>query len=93
MENAIFGLMVVALASIIWLEYRIIRQAKRATELLVSNTKSSNIQLNQIHKLVNSRLSEALQTIEDLKALLLLIIKAEVAADDPRIREAIAKNS
>lgn len=52
-----------------------------------------NDQLTQIHKLVNSRLSDALKTIEDLKALLLMVIRAEVAADDPRVKEAIAKNS
>jgi hypothetical protein len=45
--------------------------------------------LNEIHKLVNSRLSEALQTIEDLKGLLL----EPMAAQDPRIKQAIAKNS
>jgi hypothetical protein len=45
--------------------------------------------LNQIHKLVNSRLSEALQTIEDLKGLLL----EPMATQDPRIKQAIAKNS
>jgi hypothetical protein len=50
-------------------------------------------QLHQIHVLVNSRLSDALQTIEALKALLLLVISAEVAADDPRVKAAIAKNS
>jgi predicted PurR-regulated permease PerM len=45
--------------------------------------------LNQIHKLVNSRLSEALQTIEDLKGLLL----EPMAPQDPRIKQAITKNS
>jgi hypothetical protein len=45
--------------------------------------------LKEIHKLVNSRLSEALQTIEDLKGLLL----QNKSADDPRIKQAIAKNS
>lgn len=45
--------------------------------------------LNEIHKLVNSRLSEALQTIEDLKGMLLERLDAE----DPRINRAIAKNS
>jgi hypothetical protein len=45
--------------------------------------------LHQIHRLVNSRLSEALQTIEDLKGLLL----QERSADDPRIKQAITKNS
>jgi CHASE3 domain sensor protein len=48
-----------------------------------------NRKLNQIHKLVNSRLSEALQTIEDLKGLLL----QNRTADDPRIKRAITKNS
>jgi hypothetical protein len=45
--------------------------------------------LNQIHKLVNSRLSEALQTIEDLKGLLV----DPMSTDDARIKRAIAKNS
>lgn len=48
-----------------------------------------NRKLDQIHKLVNSRLSEALQTIEDLKGLLL----QNRNADDPRIKQAIAKNN
>jgi cell division protein FtsB len=54
---------------------------------------AQNVELEAIHKLVNSRLSDALNTIEDLKALLLLVISAEVAADDPRVQAAIAKNS
>lgn len=48
-----------------------------------------NRKLDEIHKLVNSRLSEALQTIEDLKGLLL----ENRSADDPRITQAITKNS
>jgi hypothetical protein len=45
--------------------------------------------LHQIHRLVNSRLSEALQTIEDLKGLLL----ENLNANDPRITKAIKKNN
>jgi predicted PurR-regulated permease PerM len=45
--------------------------------------------LHQIHRLVNSRLSQALQTIEDLKGLLL----ENRSADDPQIKQAIRKNS
>jgi hypothetical protein len=48
-----------------------------------------NRKLNEIHRLVNSRLSEALQTIEDLKGLLL----QNRSTDDPRIKRAITKNS
>jgi hypothetical protein len=54
---------------------------------------AQNRELAAIHTLVNSRLSDALQTIEDLKALLLMVIRAEVAADDPRVQELLAKNS
>lgn len=48
-----------------------------------------NRKLDEIHKLVNSRLSEALQTIEDLKGLLL----ENRSVDDPQITQAITKNS
>jgi hypothetical protein len=48
-----------------------------------------NVVLEEIHLLVNSRLSEALKTIEDLKGLLVLAL----SADDPRVKKAIAKNS
>jgi hypothetical protein len=43
----------------------------------------------EIHRLVNSRLSEALQTIEDLKGLLV----EDLDTQNPRIKQAIAKNS
>lgn len=69
------------------------KRAEEAKQLLASNTLVANDQLQEIHKLVNSRLHEALTTIEALKALLLLVIRAEIAADDPRVQDAIAKIS
>lgn len=46
-----------------------------------------NRKLDEIHRLVNSRLSKALQTIEDLKGLLV------EKPSDARIKLAITKNS
>jgi hypothetical protein len=49
--------------------------------------------LDVIHNLVNARLSDALQAIEDLKALLLLVLSGEISAEDPRVKEAISRNN
>lgn len=52
-------------------------------------TKAQNDKLEAIYKVADGRFSEALQTIEDLKGLLVQGLDAQ----DPRVREAIGRNS
>jgi hypothetical protein len=72
---------------------KVTERGDEATKLLAANTEQQNIKLDEIHVLVNSRLSEALETIEELKALLLLALSAAISPEDPRIQDAIAKQS
>jgi hypothetical protein len=97
-DAVLVGLLVILLPALNWWQNRRIAKAtaakaEKAAGLLAANTTVANDKLDEIHMLVNSRLSDALQTIEDLKALLLLVISAEVAGDDPRVKDAITKNS
>ena len=71
----------------------LIATTKDMKAAMLLNTNVSNDKLDEIHTLVNSRLSDALATIEDLKALLLLALSAAISPEDPRVQEAIAKNS
>ena len=63
--------------------------AKRLARTVEINTENHNRKLDDIYKVADGRLSDALQTIEDLKALLIL----QVPPNDPRIKQAVQKNS
>lgn len=84
---------IIAVLLNLWQIQRVAKDAERAKVLLACNTAEANEKLDEIHGLVNSRLSDALQTIEDLKALLLLALSEAISPDDPRVKDAIAKNS
>ena len=85
--------MIIAVVLNLWQMRRVARAAEVAKALLATNTAVANDKLDEIHVLVNSRLSDALQTIEDLKALLLLALSETISPDDPRVRDAITKHS
>jgi hypothetical protein len=70
-----------------WWHTRVI--AKLLALTVEAAAKTQTYKLDQIYKVADGRLSEALQTIEDLKALLVEGLDAQ----SPRIKQAIAKNS
>lgn len=77
-----------------WRQMLAMRQTVEATKIrLASDNEVANHKLDEIHGLVNSRLTDALKTIEDLKALLLLALSETISRDDPRIKDAIEKRS
>ena len=87
-------LLVVVVLIVNWRQNRHVLQiASEAAKLLATNTTIANDKLDEIHALVNSRLHDALDTIEDLKALLLLALSSVVSVDDPRVIKAIEKRS
>lgn len=90
---ALASIVIAAVLLNLWQLRRAIKAAEVAKRLLAANNAVADKKLDEIHGLVNSRLSDALQTIEDLKALLLLALSAAISPDDPRVRDAIAKNS
>lgn len=74
----------------ILLAYLAVMQSRAATKAEVVRTtlqtqgQSTDAQLGKIHELVNSRLTKALDTIADLKAMLV-----EKWPDDPRVQALI----
>ena len=65
--------------------------ANTAKDLLAQNTAVANDKLDDIRDLVNGSHHEALQTIRELKALLLLALSEYISPDDPRIKEVLAR--
>lgn len=90
---ALSAIVIAAVLLNLWHMRRVAKAADVAKRLLAANTAVANKKLDEIHGLVNSRLSDALQTIEDLKALLLLALSETISPDDPRVKEAIEKRS
>lgn len=68
-------------------------QNRSITKQIAVHVAAQNEKLEVIHTLVNSRLSDALQTIEDLKGLLWLAVSGPLSPDDPRVQSAISKKS
>jgi hypothetical protein len=85
--NFALAVLIIAVALFNWWHTATI--AKRLALTVEVATKAQNAKLDAIYRVADGRLSEALQTIEDLKGMLL----EGLGTQHPRIKQAIAKNS
>ena len=86
MDPNLLAVLIIAIALFNWWHTKTI--AKRVALAVELANSIQNQKLADIYRVADGRHADALQTIEDLKALLV-----KLCPDDPRVKEAIGKNN